>query len=135
MKNRYFILSILFWAIASACMAVTLPMSSYNSDFATAMSDNESFVSTIGIQVRNYAVLTAYNNQCDHLRPDETSGYDGDIDECKQCCRDKVESGQARQDCMLSCSIPLGMPLGTPLLLLPFIAIYAVVRKRKEETL
>jgi hypothetical protein len=132
MKNRYFILSILFWAIASVCMAITLPMSSYNSDYATAMSDNESYVSTIGIQVRNYAVLTAYNNQCDHLRPDETSGSDGDIEACKDCCRTNVERGEARQECMLNCSIPLGMPLGTPLLLLPFIAVYALVRKRKE---
>ena len=54
------------------------------------------------------------------------------IEACKDCCRTNVERGEARQECMLNCSIPLGMPLGTPLLLLPFIAIYAVIRKRKE---
>ena len=132
MKN--IILSVLFWAVASVCAAITLPKSSYDMDMNPTSS--ESYTSNIGTQFMNRAVLTAYKGECDHLRPDENAGLDGDIEACKQCCRDNVERGDSRQECMLNCSIPLGMPLGTPLLLLPFALVYAIVRrKRKEETL
>ena len=133
MKNRYFILSVLFWAIASVCMAVTLPSSSYSSNFAFANSDNESYVSSIGIQITNHAMLSAYAGECDHLR-EGGYAYQGDVNECFRCCNG-ISDRIARADCLNLCETPLGMPLGSPLLLLPFIAIYAVIRRRKEETL
>lgn len=132
MKNRNFILSVLFWLVASVCMAITLPRSSYNADLTGAMTDNESYVLSAGTQFMNHAVLTAYNNECDQYRPSDDSGLDGNITECNNCCVRNFERGEARNECILNCSIPLGMPLGTPLMLLPFIAVYAVIRRRKQ---
>jgi hypothetical protein len=133
MKNRYFILSVLFWAIASVCMAVTLPSSSYSSNFAFANSDNESYVSSIGIQITNHAMLSAYNAECDEYR-EGGYAYQGDINQCFICCNG-ISDRIARAECLDLCDTPLGMPLGTTLCLAPFALAYAgfmFYRRRKE---
>jgi hypothetical protein len=133
MKNRYFILSVLFWAIASVCMAVTLPSSSYSSNFAFANSENESYVSSIGIQITNHAMLSAYNAECDEYRKGGQL-WKGDVNDCTDCCNRNFPSGvdrEGRAQCYNMCDTPLGMPLGSPLLLLPFALVYAVVRRKR----
>ena len=134
MKNRNLILSVLFWLVASVCMAITLPSSSYSSDFIDPTSDNESYVSNIGTQIMNHAILSAYNGECDIYR-EGGEAWKGDADECNKCCEINYPSGvdrEGRRECMLKCNVPLGLPLGTPLMLLPFIAVYAFVRRRKQ---
>jgi hypothetical protein len=133
MKNRYFILSVLFWAIASVCMAVTLPSSSYSSNFAFANSENESYVSSIGIQITNHAMLSAYNAECDEYREGGQLSK-GDVNDCTDCCNPNFPSGvdrEGRAQCYNMCDTPLGMPLGSPLLLIPFALVYAVVRRKR----
>ena len=133
MKNRYFILSVLFWAIASVCMAVTLPSSSYSSNFAFANSENESYVSSIGIQITNHAMLSAYNDECDEYR-EGGQLWKGDVNDCTDCCNRNFPSGvdrEGRAQCYNMCDTPLGMPLGSPLLLIPFALVYAVVRRKR----
>ena len=132
MKNRYFILSVLFWAIASVCMAVTLPSSSYSSNFAFANSDNESYVSSIGIQITNHAMLSAYAGECDEYR-EGGQLWQEDANGCTDCCDRNFPSGvdrEGRAQCYNMCDTPLGMPLGTPLLLLPFALVYALIRRK-----
>ncbi len=144
MKNRYFILSVLFWAVASVSMAITLPSSSY-SGFNVDYDD--SFNTTFTVQSRSitgsYLSAAAYGGEC----------ASATVDNMAQCCSELLSStygislSDATQqyytggdkepleyynNCMKGHT---SLPLGTPLLLLPFIAIYAVVRKRKEETL
>ena len=130
MKN--IILSVIFWAIASVCMAVTLPSSSYSSSFAFPNSENESYVSSIGIQIVNNAILKAYNKECDSYR-EGGDLWQGDANQCFTCC-DLHFNGdrEGRAQCYNMCDTPLGMPLGTPLLLLPFALVYGVLRRRKE---
>ena len=133
MKNRYFILSILFWAIASICLAIKLPASPFISEYAYADSDNESYVSSIGTQIMNHAMLSAYNGECDHLR-EGGYAYQGDVNECFGCC-EGISDREARAQCYDMCETPLGMPLGTTLCLAPFALAYAgfmFYRRRKE---
>ena len=133
MKNRYFILSILFWAIASVCLAIKLPASPFISEYAYADSDNESYVSSIGTQIMNHAMLSAYNGECDEYR-EGGELWQGDADLCKGCC-DGISDREARAQCYNMCDTPLGMPLGTTLCLAPFALAYAgfmFYRRRKE---
>ena len=85
MKNRYFILSILFWAIASVCLAIKLPASPFVSEYAYADSDNESYVSSIGTQIMNHAMLSAYTGECDEYR-EGGKLWQGDVNGCTDCC-------------------------------------------------
>jgi hypothetical protein len=59
----------------------------------------------------------------------KSHGELGDTDAAVSECEKRNAS------CVQSCKDSRSLPLGTPLCLLPFIAIYAVIRKRKEETL
>ena len=136
MKNRYFILSVLFWAIASVCMAITLPSSSYNSyeSYESYDMGNEGYTLGIGTTFKNTSMLSTYNpGTCQEDKQDPNI-----LQNCQECCVGAVLSkGGSESDyyaCMNDC-IGVSLPLGSPLLLLPFLAIYAVIRKRKEETL
>jgi hypothetical protein len=137
MKNRYFILSILFWAIASVCLAIKLPASPFISEYAYADSDNESYVSSIGTQIMNHAMLSAYNGECDEYR-EGGKLWQGDVNGCTDCCDLYFPSGvdrEGRAKCYDMCDTPLGMPLGTTLCLAPFALAYAgfmFYRRRKE---
>ena len=137
MKNRYFILSVLFWAIASICMAVTLPTSSFTS-FSGSEDAELSYVSDRGISYLGSTLGTkaavVYNGTCTY------EAWEGDVSGCKDCCDKEFTCGATDYDCWLlrgacidQCGEPLGgLPLGTPLILLPFALIYAVVRRRNS---
>ena len=133
MKNRYFILSVLFWAIASVCMAVTLPKSSFTV-FSGSEDTELSYVSDRGISFLGASSSTSYNGPCAY------EDWKGDSSGCVKCCEGEFTCATTDYDCWYQrglcidqCGEPLGgLPLGSSLILLPFIAIYAVIRKRKE---
>ena len=139
MKNRNLILSVLLWAVCSSLFAVTLPTSSYIG--AGLDSYNDSYTLVTGTSVRNTAVLYAYETgTCtgDNYNKDDLQQYDA----CNNCCYSKLrecaKSGRSVQECEqenLACKNDCNgasLPLGTPLMLLPFIAVYAFIRKRKQ---
>ena len=147
MKN--IILSVLFWAVASVCMAIKLPSTSYSA-YSTSDMDSESYTMSIGTTIANQAVLSAYNGGCINQGLNNGSGTEiGNI--CTNCCADELCPGLSAEacqtkliiegnislwgECMKACEGE-HLPLGSPLLLLPFALVYAIVRrKRKEETL
>ena len=139
MKNRYFILSVLFWAVASVSMAITLPSSSYNAYETTNIE--ESFTLGLGSSFTNTYMASAGDyarGTCNVDKQDPNAIY-----LCEQCCIGAVlmpcaqqggteaTCGPAYKECINEC-VGASLPLGTPLMLLPFIAIYAVLRKRKQ---
>ena len=140
MKNRYFILSVLFWVIASVCMAITLPTTPHYSSYSDTEYGNEEFSLSIGTSFLNYSTLGAYESGT--CSAEGLVGDDAD-QHCEVCCSEqynncKYSGGtgclQLKKDCISDC-MGYSLPLGSPLLLLPFIAIYAVIRKRKENTM
>ena len=132
MKNRYFILSVLFWAIASVCMAVTLPTSSFTV-FSGSDDTELSYVSDRGISF--LGTSSTYNGPCTFEE------WKGDSSGCVKCCEQSFTCATTDYDCWFQrglcidqCGDPLGgLPLGSPLLLLPFIAIYAVIRRNRKD--
>ena len=149
MKNRYFILSVLFWAVVSAAMAVVLPSSPFEgSSFYSEVQGTDFSIST-GASYTNFS-LRISNTDEDGIECGKKVANGGTS--CEACCDDVLKSSYGTEDwylddaaeakygdCMATCEgWSLGdeeTPLGTPLCLLPFIAIYAVIRKRNEETL
>lgn len=138
MKNRYFILSVLFWAIASASMAVVLPTSSFTA-FSGSENAELSYVSDRGVSFLGSTVDTrsaVYNGTCTY------EAWNGDVSGCKDCCDKEFTCGTTDYDCWLlrgacidQCGQPLGgLPLGSPLLLLPFALVYAVIRRKHKVT-
>ena len=138
MKNRYFILSVLFWAIASASMAVVLPTSSFTA-FSGSENAELSYVSDRGVSFLGSTVDTRsaiYNGTCTY------EAWNGDVSGCKDCCDKEFTCGTTDYDCWLlrgacidQCGEPLGgLPLGSPLLLLPFALVYAVIRRKHKVT-
>lgn len=138
MKNRYFILSVLFWAIASASMAVVLPTSSFTA-FSGSENAELSYVSDRGVSFLGSTVDTrsaVYNGTCTY------EAWNGDVSGCKDCCDKEFTCGTTDYDCWLlrgacidQCGEPLGgLPLGSPLLLLPFALVYAVIRRKHKVT-
>ncbi len=133
MKNRYFILSMLFWVLASVCMAVTLPRTSYQSSLIGGEAPSEGIVLGTGTSYKQIYLTSSENwgNAC----WEESEGNERD---CEDCCIKKLNactSGNCLDqhvECVNVCHNGPSLPLGSSLLLLPFIAIYAVIRKRKE---
>lgn len=138
MKKQILLVLMMFGSLS--LFAVTLPTSSYTG-FAASDSYNESYTLGIGTSFRNTAVLGTYEaGTCtgDNYDKNNLQQYD----ECNKCCLLKIQecarSGRSQSECEsenLSCKNDcngVSLPLGSSLLLLPFIAIYAVIRKRKE---
>ena len=132
MKNRYFILSVLFWAIASVCMAVSLPTSSFTV-FSGSEDAELSYVSDRGISFLGASSSTSYNGPCQY------EDWKGDSSGCVKCCEQSFTCATTDYDCWFQrglcidqCGDPLGgLPLGSPLLLLPFALVYAIVRRKR----
>jgi hypothetical protein len=139
MKN--IILSVLFWAVASVCLAIKLPSSSYS---GSGVDYDNSFNSTFTIGSRSitgiYLSAAAYGGEC----------ASATVDNMAQCCQDMLSSTYSMSldkatalyyggvnkepleyynNCM---SGNTSLPLGSPLLLLPFALVYGVIRRRKE---
>ncbi len=145
MKNKNLILSVLFWVVASCAFAITLPTSSYMGSTADVDFDDSFSTFSIGtsstITGSYLGASQSYDGACNDNPPVSQ--------ERTLCCMGQIPEifGQTltecaqkyNQDCLnyyQDCLNSASLPLGTPLLLLPFIAVYALVRrKRKEETL
>ena len=146
MKNRNLILSVIFWAIASVSMAVVLPSSPFSGSSFYSDMDGTDFSISTGTSFTNFSLRVSDSDddgiECaQKVESGRSSG-------CEECCTGIVESLYGEDwldatgglekygDCMTTCDgWSLGdeeTPLGTPLCLLAFIAIYAVIRKRKE---
>ncbi len=136
MKNRYFILSVLFWVIASVCMAVTLPTSSFTV-FSGSEDAELTYVSDNGITFLGSsqpARSTIYTGTCTYEE------WKGDVSGCQGCCDREFTCGATDYECWMlrgacidQCGEPLGgLPLGSPLLLLPFALVYALIRRKRS---
>lgn len=139
MKNRNLILSVLFWAIASVSMAVTLPSSSYS--VLVADTEEIPFTSPFGATFKNVSLLGAYTSgKC-------TGGKDLGYSHCNTCCLTEICPGMTEEQCWNQKASELGecinycsetelgapeSPLSSPLLLLPFALAYALVRRRRQ---
>jgi hypothetical protein len=142
MKYRNFILSIMFWSVACISMAITLPNSSYQSSYISDEATSEGFTLSTGTmykQVYLSADNSNWGTECIAISGGDPNTGDGrDVDDCKDCCEEKLwactegDCVEMNRVCKNTCDYGPSLPLGTPLLLLPFIAIYAVIRKRKE---
>lgn len=144
MKHINLIFSVLFWAVSSVCMAVTLPSASYigstedvdfDASYRTISVGSSSIIGTyLGVS------SVSYGGECSETEPVS--------DARKVCCMGQLstEFGMSLTDCAKTgnndclnywqdCLESTSLPLGSPLLLLPFLAIYAVIRKRKENTM
>ena len=137
MKNRYFILSVLFWAIASVCMAITLPTTSYQSSYLGSEGASEGIMlgsGTTYTQVYLSASNTDYADAC-------YGAFSDDEDSCIECCENYEDACPAGdldcydkvRICKTTCHEGPSLPLGSPLLLLPFALVYAVIRKNSKD--
>ena len=144
MKNRNLILSVLFWLIASTVMAVVLPVTPFSGSSYGSDLDGTDFQIGSGVSYTNVSLRVSNNNEDGIDCAKKIAG--GANTDCSSCCQEVMESKYGPKwfmdnepefgDCFTTCQgWSLGdeeTPLGTPLCLLPFIAIYAVIRKRKE---
>jgi hypothetical protein len=146
MKNRNLILSVLFWAVVTACMAITLPSSSYSGNYIDESSSRELKLGTGASFVGTPFLRTSNNIDVDASVCTEV-GVPKDPVVCAPCCFDNVYKlcmeqtgndvqacGPLNETCNKSCANGSSLPLGTPLLLLPFALGYAVVRRNRKET-
>lgn len=136
MKNRNFILSMLFWCIASLAMAIQLPSSSY-SIYEGMSGSSETYTLGIGTTISGTPIL--YSSQNIDIAVCTIEGTPQDPDVCGECCFSKVlmiyDDEEAYNLCVNSCTngVALGeSPLGEALILLPFALVYALVRRKRN---
>ena len=144
MKNRYFILSVLFWAITSVLFAVTLPSSSYTGSFIVGGDSYEAQLGTGTSMIGSTLLASASVDTNPAVCTEE--GVQGDPADCGLCCVNSVykdciskggtttECGALNEECVRSCTQGSSLPLGSPLLLLPFALVYAVIRRKHKVT-
>ena len=145
MKNINLILSVLFWTVATACMAITLPSSSYSGGYIDESNSSELQLST-GASFVGTPFLRASNNIDVDTSVCTEEGAPQDPVVCAPCCFNNVYKlcmeqtgndyeacGPINEKCNKSCTNGSSLPLGSPLMLLPFIAVYAVIRNRKNQ--
>lgn len=137
MKNRNFILSMLFWCIASLAMAIQLPSSSY-SIYEGMSGSSEAYTLGIGTTISGTPML--YSSQNIDIAVCTIEGTPQDPDVCGECCFSKVlmiyDDEEAYNLCVNSCTngVALGeSPLGEALILLPFAFAYAVIKRKRKE--
>ena len=138
MKNRYFILSMLFWAIASVCMAISLPSSSYTSQYSYS---EETFTISTGATFGGSMLRNSISDEVGLACGEAVNK--GKYDECTDCCIEQIPDYNANEEqnkkygnCMTSCEgwalNEEDTPIGETLILIPFALAYAVIRRRKE---
>ena len=138
MKNRYFILSMLFWAIASVCMAISLPSSSYTSQYSYS---EETFTISTGATFGGSMLRNSITDEVGLACGESVD--EGINSDCAECCQEKVsdwnlstEGNMKYGNCMTSCEgwalNEEDTPIGETLILIPFALAYAVIRRRKE---
>ena len=134
MKNRNLILSVVLWVIASAVFAVKLPSSPFQATGMSYDAASENITVSSGAkytQVYLTSNITEFADAC--------YGTDVDEEECIDCCVEYEKQCKGDTDCYqkvdickTTCREGPSLPLGTPLMLLPFIAAYAVLRRREQ---
>jgi hypothetical protein len=140
MKYINLILSVLVWMVASVAMAVTLPTSSY---VGSSFGGSDSYETLLGTGVRmNVSEFLQASSSVD-VNACTIENVPRDPDICNQCCRDEILAKGGGVDEYLTChdacthgAFALNeekSPLGEALVLLPFIAIYAVVRRYRKD--
>jgi hypothetical protein len=142
MKYINLILSVLVWMVASVAMAVTLPTSSYVGSSFGGSDSYETLLGT-GVKMNVSEYLQASSNVDVNACTIENVPRDPDV--CSTCCGNEIIAKGGTLDEYLTCHDACShgafalneekSPLGEALILLPFALVYALVRKRKEETL
>ena len=134
MKNRNLILSVLLWVVCSSVFAVTLPTSSYQSSLISNDAASENIILGSGTkytQIYNSSSNADWGNEC-------WDDSEGNEKLCLECCTRKLYACTSsdcltlNEACVGVCHNGPSLPLGTPLMLLPFIAVYAFIHKRKQ---
>lgn len=141
--KRYILFALFLVSIVNV-LAITLPSTSYSS-YDSYNSGNDGFKMSIGVNYVNYSTLTAsaYSGSCT-----SDAAWTGDVSDCQRCCSDEFElcmqtsnndylycrdlKGLCNAECDNKALNEEDTPLGEVLLLLPFIATYVLIRKRKE---
>jgi hypothetical protein len=142
MKYINLILSVLVWMVASVAMAVTLPTSSYVGSSFGGSDSYETLLGT-GVKMNVSEYLQASSNVDVNACTIENVPRDPDV--CSTCCGNEIIAKGGTLDEYLTCHDACShgafalneekSPLGEALILLPFVLVYALVRKRKEEIL
>lgn len=139
MKYINLILSVLSWMVASVAMAVTLPTSSYVGSSFGGSDSYETLLGT-GVKMNVSEYLQASSNVDVNACTIENVPRDPDV--CNTCCGNEIIAKGGTLDEYLTCHDACShgafalneekSPLGEALILLPFIATYALIRKRKQ---
>ena len=141
MKHISLFLSVLFWAVASVSMAVTLPSSSYS---LSVVQEEQPFTSPFGTTFKNISLLTTYTSG-------NCTGGKEDYSRCNPCCLNEICPGKTEKecweqkpaelgDCIDYCSgtelggtdSPLDAPVYVPLSFILAYAGFIFYRRRKE---
>lgn len=138
MKYRNFILSVLFWAIASICMAVKLPSSSFSGSFFLGAESYEAELGT-GARMVGADMLTASASGVDFSHCVK-EGVPQDIPECESCCGFILPMGPSYGPVYLTCfnscqqgkALGETTPTGSVYFLIPFALAYALVRRKRQ---
>ena len=146
MKNKSLILSIVFWFVTTALMAVSLPSTSYYRGATMSAETFQTQVST-GVSINGYSLVGAADYE--NTSACTTEGVKGDPTECQKCCDKSVltpceDSGEdfyycggLNTACIESCTAGTSLPLDAPTaFLLALVAAYgavAVYRKRIQQ--
>lgn len=143
MKNRNLILSVCFWLVSTALMAVSLPSSSY---FRNSYGSSETYQAQMGtgVSINGYSVVGSGDYDTS-ICTDE--GVKGDLTVCQVCCEESVlvpceddggdylTCGALNTECIKSCTNGTSLPLDAPVLFLLALAAtygaYTAYRRRK----
>jgi hypothetical protein len=141
MKHINLILSVLFWAIASVSMAVTLPTSSYSS-FVMDEEASAYSIST-GTTFMNHSLTASGTSAYEKCSQDVNPDYAGNPPKCMDCCVPIVGTSDLKDLNLLSClsfctglalggDTPLDVPVYVPLAFILAYAGFMYYRRRKE---
>ena len=99
MKHISLFLSVLFWAVASVSMAVTLPSSSYS---LSVVQEEQPFTSPFGTTFKNISLLTTYSSgNC-------TGGKELGYTHCNTCCLIEICPDKTEEECWAVKATELG---------------------------
>lgn len=136
MKNRNLILSVCFWLVSTALMAVSLPSSSY---FRNSYGSSETYQAQMGtgVSINGYSVVGSGEYDTSVCT---TEGEKGDPTVCQECCErevlvpceddggDYLTCGALNTECIKSCTDGTSLPLDAPTaFLLALVAAYGAV--------
>ena len=138
MKYRNLILSVLFWAVASVSIAVTLPSSSYTGSFFVGSDSYEAELGS-GVKMIGSTLLSASASGVDFSHCVK-EGVPQDVPECESCCGFILPMGPSYGPVYLTCfnscqqgkALGETTPTGSVYFLIPFALAYAFIRRRRQ---